>query len=467
MKNWLRKRETEVLGIEFTDKLLKIVVLVDDDEIYAVSTVCTELPEELQEHRYFDMLPQTAQLLKATLAGNNLTAVTGAAFVLQDKDVVYKRIAFPAMSAKELQEAWRWEREQYLQYDSDGYMESIRQEYDGDESRILVRAARKERAAYFTELAQLAGLRLLLLTGNALAADSFLRPDEPDYLLVERRQKDRITVYKGHFPVLTGEAEADCSLKDAAGVYREKYLEDIGGRIYLSGGGSTAEEITGCEVVSFNAVKWDGSFLQGEQLQRMAADYCGVCGAAAAALRGDEINLLCGSDTAADKSRLFKAAAAIAGIMLLLLWGGAYGFFLWQERNLQEQEQKLASLSVWQERYESYRQWEQKTAKLEESLKQTDSRGVRWSRILEIMGSEIPQGCWLNTVSQRQDKGAGQIVLEGKATDIKKLEKFVAALEGHEQIAAVELLNTKNSGDKAGSCLVYTLAVRVKGEDDE
>lgn len=397
-KKLLQKQCKEVISIGFSEQGIKVAVVVKDDELYAVKVMRKEWPQALRENRYLENAAVAAAVIRGLLEEQKLADLRKAAFVIAGDDVIIRQISFPKMAKKELLEAFRWEREQYIPYEEAACCQRLQIMQHDDESCLLVKALPKSVAEYFTEVSAAAGLELLLLTTEELAVTSFM----------------------------LGQDE---QLKPA-----------------------------------FGRVKWDGSFLSESEKQEVAAEYCCEVGAGAAVLGGDDIGLLPEKHTSVGKTVLFNMAAAVYTAAIIFLWGGVYIFSCWQDFELERGEYKLNTLSTWQQRYEQYTQQQEKIDELQQLTDKLNKDRQRWSVLLEIFGSEIPKGCWINRIRET-DTEEKSITIEGKAVDIKSVDTFIDRLQQHQELTAVELKSTQSGEDKAqGEYVAYSIVLQFRRE---
>lgn len=398
VKKLLQKQCKEVISIGFSEQGIKAAVVVKDDELYAVKVMRKEWPQALRENRYLENIAATAAVIRDMLVEHKLTDLRKAAFIIAGDDVIIRQISFPKMAKKELLEAFRWEREQYIPYEEAECYQRLQIMQHDDESCLLVKALPKSVADYLTAVSTAAGLELLLLTTEELAAGSFM-------------------------------TEQNEQLQPA-----------------------------------FDRVKWNGSFLSEAQQQEVAAEYCCELGSGAAVLSGDDIGLLPEKHTSVEKTVLFKMAAAIYTAAIIFLWGGAYIFSCWQDFELERGEYKLNALSTWQQRYEQYTQQQEKIDELQQLADKLDKDRHQWSVLLEIFGSEIPKGCWINRIRET-DTEEKSIAIEGKAVDIKSIDDFIDRLQQHQELTAVELKSTKSGDDKSqGEYVAYSIVLQFRRE---
>lgn len=181
LKKLLQKQCKEVISIGFSEQGIKAAVVVRDDELYAVKVMRREWPQALQENRYLENAAAAAAVISELLDEQKLTALHKAAFVIAGTDVIIRQISFPKMAEKELLEAFRWEREQYIPYEEDACCQRLQIVQHEEESCLLIKALPKAEADYFTAVSEAAGLELLMLTTEELAAASFM-PEQSEQL---------------------------------------------------------------------------------------------------------------------------------------------------------------------------------------------------------------------------------------------------------------------------------------------
>lgn len=468
LKKLLHRQCKEIISIGFGEQGLKAAVTVRDDDIYAVKVFRRSWPETLRQNGYLENAEETAAVIKNMLAEQHISDLKNAVFVIPDDGIIIKQLSFPKMSDKEVIEAFCWEREQYIPYAEASCCQSLQIRQRAEESCLMVKALPKAAADYFTAVSAAAGLELMALTSENMAAGAFIQ--QQDFAVVKPLgDKFALQIYTDNLPAESAVVD-DGNIAGSIHDYCRRCGKNIRSVICIDTEKSCekdlAEQDFTVQHAVFEQIKWDGSFMNEAEQQATAADFCYEIGSGAAVLRGEDISLLTAGSRGVSKALAFKAASAFSAAMIILMWSGAYIFSCWQDLELTRGEYKLNALSVWQQRYEQYTAQKNKLDELTAALEKINGDKVQWCRLLEIFGSDIPKGCWINSV--RETAGDKKLIeIEGKAVDIKSVDTFIGRLQQHQELAAVELTGTKNSKDKQQDYVAYSIALHLKGEKHE
>jgi len=149
----------------------------------------------------------------------------------------------------------------------------------------------------------------------------------------------------------------------------------------------------------------------------------------------------------------------------LLLWGYNLFMFKYNESKLNDIQSNLASMHLWQERYDLTQVQNADIKKRESIIATLKKTRMLWSQYLANLGNITPYGCWLTSVGQTSDK-ANNITIEGNALKMEQLLTFISNLQKDPTITSVSLVGTqttKAAGQNSISIIKFTINVTKNG----
>jgi Tfp pilus assembly protein PilN len=128
----------------------------------------------------------------------------------------------------------------------------------------------------------------------------------------------------------------------------------------------------------------------------------------------------------------------------LVLWAYNLFMFKYNESKLNDVQSSLASMHLWQERYNLIQLQNADIKKREGIIVTLKKSRMLWSESLAELGNITPYGCWLTSVSQATDK-SNKITIEGSALKMEQLLTFIANLQKDPTINTVSLVSTQTT----------------------
>lgn len=138
--------------------------------------------------------------------------------------------------------------------------------------------------------------------------------------------------------------------------------------------------------------------------------------------------------------------------------------FKYTESKLSNVNEGIASMKVWQERFDKAQQQNAEVNKRNTIVRNLSKDRIVWSRSLAELGNVTPYGCWLTSV--KQGNKLDQMSIAGKAMKMDDVVKFISLLQARPDIANVQLIsadeNNNNNSSTAG-VIDFTLEVQRSG----
>ena len=128
----------------------------------------------------------------------------------------------------------------------------------------------------------------------------------------------------------------------------------------------------------------------------------------------------------------------------LLLWGYNLFMFKYSEAKLKNVQEGVASLHLWQERFELNQLQNSELKKRGDIVTTLSKSRILWSDYLADLGNVTPYGVWLTSVSQDASK-ANNITIEGNALKMEQLLTFINNLQNDPKVSAVALIKTQTA----------------------
>lgn len=152
------------------------------------------------------------------------------------------------------------------------------------------------------------------------------------------------------------------------------------------------------------------------------------------------INLLPAGKRAVESTMHQVLLGAGLAVLLIAVLFTLYSFAVLQytEYKAEGVSAEIASLHVWQERYERDRLQNEDIKKRETLAQNMRKEDLNWHGILTELGNTAPFGMWLTNVSQGKN---GQVEIKGKALQMEKVLEFVHRLQEDKMVARVDLMD--------------------------
>ncbi|WP_405380648.1 hypothetical protein [Phascolarctobacterium sp.] len=142
------------------------------------------------------------------------------------------------------------------------------------------------------------------------------------------------------------------------------------------------------------------------------------------------------------RSPLLRSGAVACLLLTALVCGVGRGACYLAARNLQQAEQDLGAMQVWQQRYRASHQLEQQLAKLKQL--QQAAKPTHVGTTIEKVSSKLGRECWLQALAQ--SGGAGQWQATGIATGPEALQELLKRLQGSFKEVRLERSESKGEG---------------------
>lgn len=135
--------------------------------------------------------------------------------------------------------------------------------------------------------------------------------------------------------------------------------------------------------------------------------------------------------------KLYRVVAYGLLGLSILLWGYHLAMFKYTESRLSDVNASIASMQVWQERFDKAQIQNAEINKRNTIVRNLSKDRIVWSSLLAELGNVTPYGCWLTSVKQgrssRTDDDHRQGLENGRCDQIYRP---VASASGYFQRAA-------------------------------
>lgn len=453
----------------------KLTAAVVSDNGYAVYKVWQqELPAAE------DLLKALEQGLTDLLAENKLPAVGKIVFVL-DKDMVFlQRLELPSMPQAELQEALKWEAQEYVPFADGTYSMDFVAVQKDDMQSVLLTAMTQEVLTQLREISSRLKLDLLAVTALPLAQAAFLQQEQSNFLLAEDNQDSvSLTAFIDGIPVIVQQAAAEiASVEEEIIVLtetvRQKYDIQLRDIFYTDRGSTfTAWQEGINEILNqqyyFAAVdftgkfSWQGSFLTEAERRQCAAMAMSAAGGVLMAGSSEKVINFTGSGKQTEKAKIYQYLAAALLFIMFTACGSVYGYSVYQANKIEDLQKQITAMSMWQQRYASVQKLDHDIHERDNKLNVLAKEQFDWGNFLELLGRTAPEGCWINKVQQNEQQD--EILLYGRAEKLSDLEVFIEGLRNSDRITSVELVETRDEQKK--HLVSYTVRLMKGGSKHE
>lgn len=176
-----------------------------------------------------------------------------------------------------------------------------------------------------------------------------------------------------------------------------------------------------------------------------------------------KINLLpeSGRKTEFPTWKIYRVATyAILGLTILL-WGYHLAMFKYTENKIDDVNKNIASMKVWQERYDKAQLQSADINKRNNIVRGLAQNRIVWGRSLGELGNITPAGCWLTSV--KQGSQPDQMLISGNALKMDDVLGFISALQTRPGIAGVRLQKASESQNNKITVTDFTLEVQRSG----
>lgn len=428
-----------------------------------------------------DLLEAVEQELTNLLAENKLSAVGKIVFVL-DKDMVFlQRLELPSMPQAELQEALKWEAQEYVPFADGSYcMDFVVVQKDDNMQSVLLGTMPLEVLDRLREISSRLKLDLLAVTALPLAQVAFLQQEQNNFLLAEENQDSvSLTVFVDGMPVIVQQAAAEiASVEEKIIVLtetvRQKYnvqLRDIfytDNDIVFTAWHEGVNEILN-QSYCFAAVdftgkfSWQGSFFTEAERRQCAAMAMSAAGGVLMADSGEKVINFAGGGKQKEKAKIYQYLAAALLFIMFAVCSSVYGYSVYQANKIEDLQKQMTAMSMWQQRYASVQKLEHDIHERDNKLNVLAKEQFDWGNFLELLGRTAPEGCWINKVQQNEQQD--EILLYGRAEKLSDLEVFIGGLRNSDSITSVELVETRDEQKK--NLVSYTVRLMKGGSKHE
>lgn len=161
--------------------------------------------------------------------------------------------------------------------------------------------------------------------------------------------------------------------------------------------------------------------------------------------------------------KLYRVVAYGLLGLSILLWGYHLAMFKYTESRLNDVNANIASMQVWQERFDKAQIQNAEINKRNTIVRNLAKDRIVWSRLLAELGNVTPYGCWLTSV--KQGSQPEQMTITGKALKMDDVIKFIALLQARPDISNVQLVTASEANNNNSSITVtdFTLEVLRSG----
>lgn len=464
----------DVLCVAVNGKKLTAAVVSDNG--YAVYKVW---PQELSAAE--DLLEALEQELTNLLAENKLSAVGKIVFVLDTDMVFLQRLELPSMPQAELREALKWEAQEYVPFADGTYsIDFVAVQKDDNMQSVLLGAMPLEVLERLREISSRLKLDMLTVTALPLAQAAFLQQEQSNFVLAEDNQNSvSLTAFIDGMPVIVQQAAAEiASVEEEIIVLTEtiqqKYNVQLRDIFYTDNGSDfTAWQEGVNEILNqpycFAAVDFNGKFsCQGSFVTEAERRQCAVMAMSAAggvlmAGSGEKVINFADSGKQTEKAKIYQYLAAALLFIMFAACGSVYGYSVYQANKIENLQEQITALSMWQQRYASVQKLEHDIHERDNTLNVLAKEQFDWENFLELLGRIVPEGCWINKVQQNEQQD--EILLYGRVEKLSDLEVFIEGLRNGESFTSIELVETKDEQKK--NLVSYTVRLMKGGSKHE
>jgi Tfp pilus assembly protein PilN len=143
--------------------------------------------------------------------------------------------------------------------------------------------------------------------------------------------------------------------------------------------------------------------------------------------------------------------------LTIIVWGVNLALFKYSENKLNNVNNSLGAMSLWQKRYNLNNSQNADITKRGNIVRDLSKNRVLWSSSLAALGNITPYGCWLTGVAQ-DSKNVRNISLRGSALKLDLVLTFVHNLQTDPLISSVTLINS-TSHQKNGTVKIVDFEI--------
>lgn len=141
----------------------------------------------------------------------------------------------------------------------------------------------------------------------------------------------------------------------------------------------------------------------------------------------------------------------------LLIYGGAKGGYYLAGRKLQETEQELEQLQIWEQRMEKSRRLDNALAEYARLEKKVEADASHASRNLQQLGQQLGRECWLQVLKGERKSGEWQA--EGACYRAENLNRLLDRLEAVPNFSQARLSSSRQQEEG----LAFSIRMKVQG----
>ena len=180
------------------------------------------------------------------------------------------------------------------------------------------------------------------------------------------------------------------------------------------------------------------------------------------------VNLL---PVASGKDRLlnwgYKASTALCVLISVFL--AVRGGISWQRAKSEwkEAEQQLVPFHSVKKAYEESKEADYRIRQYQQKLQHIRQTEPVWTGAFQTIGKTIPEGCWLDSLQQKQTK-SGQLEIKGYALNLEQITEFLERLEQSEVFLKIRLVESgtkqielKNREDNSKKVISFLLLAEL------
>lgn len=423
-----------------------------------------------------DLLEAVEQDLTNLLAENKLSTVGKIVFVLDTDMVFLQRLDLPPMPQAELQEALKWEAQEYVPFADGTYcMDFVTVQKDDDMQSVLLVTMPLEVLERLREISSRLKLDLLTVTALPLAQAVFLQQEQSNFLLAEENQGlVSFTAFIDGMPVIVQQAAADITGVEEEIIVltetvRQKYNVQLRDIFYTDRGSTFTAWQEGVKEIfnqqyCFAAVDftgkftWQGSFVTEAERRQCAVMAMSAAGGVMMAGSSEKIINFASNGKQTEKAKIYQYLAAALLFIMFSACGSAYGYSVYQANKIEHLQKQITAMDIWQQRYASVQNLEHDIHERDNKLNVLAKEQFDWENFLELLGRTAPEGCWINKVQQNEKQD--EILLYGKAEKLSDLDVFIEGLRNSDSITSAELVETRDEQKK--KLVSYTVRL-IKG----
>ena len=180
------------------------------------------------------------------------------------------------------------------------------------------------------------------------------------------------------------------------------------------------------------------------------------------------VNLL---PVASSKDRLLNWGyqAATVSCVLISVFLAVRGGISWQRAKSEwkEAEQQLVPFHSVKKAYEESKEADYRIRQYQQKLQHIRQTEPVWTVALQTIGKTIPEGCWLDSLQQKQTK-SGQLEIKGYALNLEQITEFLEKLEQSEVFLKIRLVESgtkqielKNREDNSKKVISFLLLAEL------